>query len=121
MADKVEGIGGVVFRAKDPQALAEWYERHLGVANGLVGTEVWRQQAGPTILAPMTDFHRFGPNQGVMLNFRVADLDRFLDQLQAEGIEMDDGITVEAGAGRFAWITDPEGNTVELWEPEAGL
>jgi glyoxylase I family protein len=121
VSDKVEGIGGVVFRAQDPLALARWYETHLGVANGLEGTEVWKQQAGPTIFAPMTEFHRLGPRQGVMLNFRVADLDGFLDRLRAEGITIDDGVETEAGAGRFAWITDPEGNTVELWEPEAGL
>lgn len=64
---------------------------------------------------------KFGTEQGVMINFRVADLDRLLDQLREAGIQTGDEITTERGAGRFAWIKDPEGNAIELWEPEPGL
>ncbi|MQA10749.1 MAG: VOC family protein [Pseudonocardiaceae bacterium] len=114
--EKVTGFGGAFFRANDPLALAHWYRDHLGVDSGLDGETVWEQQAGPTVFAPFpTDNEKFGPDQQVMFNFRVRDLDGMMAQLTAAGI---DASEVEAyDHGRFAWITDPEGNNIELWEP----
>lgn len=116
--EKAEGIGGVFFRAEDPEKLARWYSEHLGVDNGLEGTSVWQQEAGPTILAPFSmDAGYFGrPEQQFMVNFRVRDLDAMLSQLRAAGVEVVSE-EEEEGAGRFAFIVDPEGNRVQLWEP----
>ena len=118
--EKVNGIGGVFFRARDPQAMAEWYEAHLGVtrAPGSYEAPVWSQEAGTTIFAPFpsdTDYFGRAANQW-MINFRVADLDAMVAQLRAANI----AVTVDATAypnGRFAHLDDPEGNRVELWEP----
>jgi glyoxylase I family protein len=112
----VSGIGGVFFRAKDPEALSEWYEKHLGI-NGMD----WAQQKGQTVFAPFpADTEYFGSQmQAFMLNFRVDDLDGLLEQLKAGGVKIVKGVEEQAGVGRFAWIEDPEGNRIELWQPEA--
>jgi glyoxylase I family protein len=116
---KVDGIGGAFFRARDPLKLAHWYREHLGIDSGLDGDTLWTQQAGPTVWAPFpADTEKFGPDQGVMFNFRVRDLDALVQQLQAAGVPIEGDVETQAGAGRFAWIRDPEGNSVELWEPE---
>ena len=120
--EKVEGIGGVFFRAEDPETLARWYSEHLGVDNGLdEGASTWQQEAGPTILAPFSrDTEYFGRReQQFMVNFRVCDLDAMLSQLRAGGVEVISE-EEEEGAGRFAFIEDPEGNRVQLWEPRLG-
>lgn len=113
---KVTGIGGAFFRAEDPGALRQWYADNLGIVDPPGG--VWRQEEGPTVFAPFSaDTDYFGRReQAFMLNFRVSDLGAMLARLRAAGIEAV-GEQVEEEAGRFAWITDPEGNRVELWEP----
>jgi glyoxylase I family protein len=113
---KVTGIGGVFFRAKDPEALSEWYKKHLGI-NGME----WEQQAGQTVFAPFSaDTEYFGnKSQQFMLNFRVDDLDELLEQLKAEHVKIVDDVQEQEGVGRFAHIEDLEGNRIELWEPEA--
>lgn len=118
--EKAVGIGGVFFRAKDPDALAAWYETHLSVSPAPKSYEgsPWRQEAGPTVFAPFpADTDYFGrPEQQFMVNFRVRDLDAMAAQLRAAGITVD----VDASAypnGRFAHFDDPEGNRVELWQP----
>ncbi len=119
--EKVTGIGGLFFRAKDPAALAAWYEEHLGVSRVPTDydTPAWMQAAGPTVFAPFsenTDY--FGrPEQAWMLNFRVNDLDAMAAQLEAAGIKVERDLE-EYPNGRFARIYDPEGNPIELWEPE---
>ena len=108
--ERAAGIGGFFFRAKDPEALAAWYERALGIPS--MSTQwSWHQEAGPTVFAPFpADTDYFGrADQQVMLNLRVDDLDAMLVQLRAEGAVVDDEI-VEASFGRFAHATDPEGN-----------
>jgi len=110
---KVNGIGGVSFRAKDPDALTKWYDKHLGI-NGWD----WVQQAGQTVFAPFpaeTDY--YDKSQQFMLNFRVDDLDVMLKQLRADKVKIIKDIEEQAGVGRFARIEDPEGNAIELWEP----
>jgi glyoxylase I family protein len=113
---KVTGIGGVFFRAKDPKALTDWYKKHLGI-NGME----WVQQKGQTVFAPFpADTEYFGSaSQQFMLNFRVDDLDGLLSQLKADKVKVVKDVEEQAGVGRFARIEDPEGNPIELWEPEA--
>lgn len=113
--EKVTGIGGVFFRARDPEALGRWYETHLGVD---VTTAVWFQDAGPTVLAPFpADTDYFAADRQWMINFRVADLDAMLRQLAAAGIDTETRPEWDSEAGRFARLHDPEGNPIELWEP----
>lgn len=118
--EKVTGIGGLFFRAKDAEALANWYETVLGV-DGL--PNIWGQAAGPTVLAPFPEdtdyFDR--PGQQWMINFRVADLDGMTAQLRAQNIEVITKAEWNSEAGRFARIHDPEGNPIELWEPPAAM
>ena len=115
--ERVVGIGGTFFRARDPGALARWYQDHLGIPSG--DNQVWRQAAGPTVWAPFpADTDYFGRReQAFMVNFRVADLDAMLAQLRAAGADVDDRTEEMEGVGRFSWASDPEGNRFELWEP----
>ncbi len=111
---KATGIGGVFFRSRDSQALAEWYETHLGVSG------FWQQAAGPTVFAPFkAETSYFPAEKQWMINFRVDDLDALIAQLQLAGIAVetrpDEWDSPETG--RFARIHDPEGNPVELWQP----
>ncbi|MCB1350524.1 MAG: VOC family protein, partial [Maritimibacter sp.] len=109
------------FRARDPAALAAWYETHLGItpAPTDMDTPVWMQAAGPTVFSPFAqDTDYFAPNQAFMLNFRVDDLDAMLAELQAAGIAVSHEQEME-GVGRFARIHDPEGTPIELWQPPA--
>ena len=118
--EKVTGIGGLFFRAKDPESLARWYEEHLGVRPVPKSYEEspWRQEAGATVFAPFpADTDYFGrPEQQWMVNFRVGDLGPMVTQLRAAGISVDIDPTVYPN-GRFAHLDDPEGNRIELWEP----
>lgn len=118
--EKVTGIGGVFFRARDPQALAIWYEQHLGVSKVPDSYDVppWQQEAGDTVFAPFTeDTDYFGsPDRQWMINFRVRDLDAMVRQLAEAGIEAVVDET-EYPNGRFARLYDPEGNAIELWQP----
>jgi predicted enzyme related to lactoylglutathione lyase len=116
--ERVIGIGGYFFRAKDPHALARWYESNLGISVYPATDEWWMQQGGPTVLAPFDeDTDYFGrPDQQAMVNFRVRDLDAMVAQLRDGGATVSDEI-LEATYGRFAWAADPEGNRFELWQP----
>ena len=118
--EKVTGIGGVFFRAKDPKALAKWYADHLGIS--LVpmkaGDSPWRQEAGTCAFQPFSETSRyFDVSKPWMLNFRVRSLDRMAAQLRAADIKVDVD-PKEYPNGRFAHLTDPEGNPLELWEPK---
>ena len=112
---KVTGIGGVFFRAKDPTALSAWYEKYLGI-NGMM----WAQEQGPTAFVPFpADTDYFGnDSQNFMLNFRVDDLDNMLNELRANNVRIVKDVEEQAGVGRFASVEDPEGNRIELWEPQ---
>lgn len=119
--ERVAGIGGLFFRAKDPEALAAWYEEMLGVTRvpSDYSTPPWTQEAGQTVFAPFPiDTDYFGnPQQAWMINFRVVNLDRVIAQLQAKGVEV--RVDPESYSnGRFARLHDPEGNPIELWEPK---
>ena len=118
--EKVTGIGGLFFRAHDPESLARWYETHLGVAMtpSSYDQEPWRQEAGPTAFAPFpetTDY--FGPSRPEwMVNLRVRDLDAMVAQLRAGGIPVEVDPQPYPN-GRFARLHDPEGHPIELWQP----
>ena len=118
--ERVNGIGGLFFRALDPAALAEWYRDHLGVAMVPSSYEEppWQQQAGPTAFAPFPETTTYFGDGGKawMVNFRVANLDAMLAQLRAAGIAVELDPQVYPN-GRFARLHDPEGNPIELWEP----
>ena len=115
--ESVLGIGGYFMRAADPGALSVWYRECLGMDVDEKG--LWRQGAGLTVFATFeseTDY--FGSRaQQTMLNFRVRDLDAMLAQLRAKGADVANETQDMAGVGRFGWVTDPEDNRVELWQP----
>ena len=119
MVMSVTGIGGFFFRAQDPEALRAWYVEHLGV--GSVPHGSWETQAGPSVFAPFSaDTDYFAADHQWMLNLRVDDLDRLCAKLRTAGIEvMTDPEWNVPGVGRFARIHDPEGNPIELWQPDA--
>jgi predicted enzyme related to lactoylglutathione lyase len=116
--ERILGIGGLFVRAADPAALGGWYRDCLGLdadENGL-----WQQDSGPTVFATFeTATEYFGARtQQTMLNFRVHDLDAMLAQLRSKGADVDEDVQQMEGVGRFGWVTDPEGNRVELWQVE---
>jgi predicted enzyme related to lactoylglutathione lyase len=115
--ERVVGIGGHFLRAKDPAVLSAWYRDCLGLDADENGQ--WLQEAGPTVFAAFdADTDYFGArSQQVMLNFRVRDLDAMLAQLRAVGADVSGDAEDMEGVGRFGWVTDPEGNRVELWQP----
>ncbi len=116
--ERVLGIGGVFFRARDPEGLRRWYAEHLGIdvqdwggAPFEGGVTVW------AIFDGDTDY--FGPSgQQSMVNYRVTDLDAMLAQLREAGVSVEEKIE-DSELGRFGWATDPEGNRFELWQPPA--
>ncbi|MCX4242399.1 VOC family protein [Paraliomyxa miuraensis] len=119
--EKITGIGGFFFRSRDPGGLAKWYEQHFGIS--VVPTsydgEAWAQEAGTTVWAPFPeDTKMFGrPEQQWMINFRVRELDAMVEQLRGAGIE----VVVDPEQypnGRFATLADPEGNPIQLWQPQ---
>jgi glyoxylase I family protein len=120
--EKVLGLGGVFFRAKNPAMLAEWYEKHLGITRvpKSYDQQPWIQLAGPTVFAPFPNDTKYfdRPEQAWMMNFRVRDLDAMVRQLRAAGIEVKVD-PQEHPNGRFARTHDPEGNPIELWQPKS--
>jgi len=113
------GVGGVFFRAKDPAALAAWYETHLGINPAPTSAEAmpWITDAGVTVFSPFAeDTDYFPADRTFMLNFRVADLDAAIADLTAASVACGDVVEM-AGVGRFSRIHDPEGNPIELWQP----
>jgi predicted enzyme related to lactoylglutathione lyase len=123
--ERVTGLGGPFIKAKDPKALAAWYEKHLGIPfNGgtyatwvLTGSE---ERKGMNIFSIFkNDSKYFEPGQtDHMINFIVKDLFALLNVLKEEGVTIT-GDPMSEEYGKFAWIIDPEGNKIELWEPPA--
>lgn len=124
---RVTGIGGVFLRARDPKALTAWYVEHLGFHPAEHGTILFHWNEGAAVDGGMTTWSAFphnsnyfgeGSTQAVMVNYRVDDLDALLNKL----IEADSTLQPKRedySYGKFAWITDPEGNRLELWQPLA--
>lgn len=125
MTARVLGIGGIFFRARDPEALRAWYRKHLGLTvadwGGVVFEPMVTSPAGRqatlvwSILPAQTQY--FEPSASAfMINYRVDDLDQTLAALRAEGCAVDERVE-SSEYGRFGWLSDPEGNRLELWEP----
>jgi catechol 2,3-dioxygenase-like lactoylglutathione lyase family enzyme len=124
----VLGIGGLFFRARDPDALSAWYREHLGVGAGCVAEGAgerdewsWATQGGPVVFAPFkSDTDYFPADKAFMLNLRVSDLPALLEALKSAGIAVETRDEWnDPSVGSFARVHDPEGNPVELWEPPA--
>lgn len=126
---RVTGIGGIFFKSQDAPNLGAWYQKHLGIDVGEWGGAIfnWREAENPeqkgltvwSIFPATTDY--FAPSdKPFMINYRVENLDELLAQLRKEGVQVEDKI-VEEENGRFAWIIDPEGNRLELWQPAEGF
>lgn len=118
--ERVLGVGGFFFRAREPEALARWYADNLGVAPApqSYDAEPWRTESGVTIFAPFDQASpHFGDSEKLwMINFRVRDLDAIAAQLRRSGQEVEiDPQTYPNG--RFARLRDPEDNPIQLWEP----
>jgi predicted enzyme related to lactoylglutathione lyase len=125
---RVTGIGGIFFKAKDAPALQAWYKRHLGIdVQAWGGTAFsWadsdgKPTGGTTVWSVGTEgSEQFTPgNASFMINYRVDDLPALVAALKAEGCRVLDK-SDDSAYGKFAWVIDPEGNKVELWQPPAG-
>jgi len=121
---RVTSIGGIFFKCKDPESINKWYSTHLGLNTGPYGTSFeWRNSENPnnhgfTQWSPFdykTEY--FEPsNKDFMINYRVENLEELVKLLKSEGVEICDEIE-ECEYGKFIHILDPEGNKIELWEP----
>ncbi|MGW1454591.1 VOC family protein [Salegentibacter agarivorans] len=122
MDKRVTGIGGVFFKTKDPNAVKEWYSKHLGLNTDQWGcTFWWLDENGnkcSTQWSPFKeDTNHFKPSEkDFMMNYRVENLEELLETLKGEGVEVMDEIQ-KVEEGKFGWIMDLEGNKIELWEP----
>ncbi|MFZ0820722.1 MAG: VOC family protein [Candidatus Acidiferrales bacterium] len=123
---KVTGVGGVFFKSKtDEKALREWYKKHLGMpiadwgGAALEWTEDKAEDKGATawmVAAPGSKW--FNPSESsFMINYRIDNMDGMIAQLKSGGVEILKGPEYHEN-GAFAWIVDPDGNKVELWEPK---
>lgn len=137
--ERVQGIGGIFFKARDPESLREWYRRHLGIPVEDWGGCVFRwggmpsagaahdadePDGGPTGSTVWSVFDAgsdyFAPSAApFMVNYRVRDLRALLAMLRDEGCDVDPRVD-ESELGIFGWVMDPEGNRVELWQPPVG-
>jgi len=126
--NRVTGIGGIFFQAKDPQAMRAWYQRHLGIDVQDWGGAAFRWTDGDGKPVAGTTVWSIGPAAGdtfapgtapFMVNYRVADLRALLTVLREEGCNVLEKFD-DSEYGKFGWVIDPEGNKVELWEPPAG-
>jgi predicted enzyme related to lactoylglutathione lyase len=124
---KVTGIGGILFKCKDPGKMNEWYKTHLGFDTSQYGTSFeWRQMDDPNKKGT-TQWCTFGEatnyfepsSKDFMINYRVENLVTLVQQLEKEGVTIVDKIE-DSEFGKFVHIIDLEGNKIELWEPNEG-
>ncbi|MBD3661415.1 MAG: VOC family protein [Arenibacter algicola] len=122
MKNRVTGLGGFFFKTKDPNAIKQWYNKHLRLNTDQYGcTFWWKDKEGQdcsTQWSPMKDdTNYFKPSKSpFMMNFRVENLEELLKVLRLEGVTVV-GEIEEYSYGKFGWILDPDGNKLELWEP----
>ncbi len=111
----ISGIGGVFFRATDPDKLMKWY---IDTFDLQIDDGFWQQDAGDTVFQPFpAKTQYFRADKHVMINFRVTDMDAVLARLVSAGIAYWDSPDDDSAFGRFIHLEDPEGNPIELWEP----
>ncbi len=123
---KVTGIGGIFFKCADPKKMNEWYEKHLGIPVADYGTMFeWREldnpeKTGYTVWSPFpADTKYFDPSKkDFMINYRVENIEALVEELKNAGVKILDEIT-DSEYGKFVHILDPEGNSIELFEPPA--
>ena len=122
--EKVTGIGGVFLKVRNPKQMAAWYRTHLGIdASAGYKNFDWREKENPerlgrtvwTLFPTNTKYFADSPSS-CMINYRVANLDRMIEQLKRGGVIPEK--VQEFNYGRFTWVTDPDGNRIELWEPK---
>lgn len=126
MTKRVTGLGGIMFKVKNPQQSRDWYRKHLGIESESWGAVFkWREFEHPereaySVWSPSSEqSDYFAPStHSYMINYRVENLDALLESLRAEGIEPV-GTPESNEFGKFAWILDPDGSKIELWEPPA--
>lgn len=117
---RVTGIGGVFFKCKDPKAITEWYQKHLGLNTNPYGaTFEWYESPDSTKKA-QTQWTPFAENSkyfdnGFMINYRVENLEALVEELKKEGVTIVDNIETY-DYGKFVHILDGDGNKVQLWE-----
>lgn len=124
MKGKILGIGGLFFKSADAAQTREWYAKHLGlVDNGHGAMLHWREKDEPqnermTVWSvfPATTKYLDPSTASFMVNYIVDDMDALLERLEKEGVKIDPKRQDES-YGRFAWIYDPDGNKIELWQP----
>ena len=122
---KVTGIGGILFKCKDPNKMKEWYNTHLGLNAGPYGASFeWYQDAegkekGITQWNPFSETTKyFEPStRDFMINYRVENLEALVEELKKEGVTILDKIETY-DFGKFVHILDVEGNKIQLWEPK---
>ena len=120
--NRVTGIGGFFFKAKNPKELVAWYGKHLGFKTDDYGSTFWWKDANgndcSTQWSPFPeDTDYYNPSEKpFMQNFRVENLERLLNQLKSEGVIII-GTPETYDYGKFGWVLDPEGNKIELWQP----
>jgi hypothetical protein len=122
--EQVTGIGGVFFKAKDPKGMVAWYRTILGIqSKGGYADFTWRDkdrsnEIGHTAwrIFPTNTTYFGQSSSSLMINYRVANLGRMLEQLRTSGVKIEK--VEDYDYGRWAWIMDPEGNRIELWEPK---
>ncbi len=124
---KVTGIGGIFFKAQNPEQLKTWYRDHLGIECTSESGAIfeWRDTDDPekteyTVWDPFPrDTDYFKPSDAsFMINYRVQDIQALIKELRKAGLQVSG--PKELTEGVFAWVMDPEGNKIELWEPVAG-
>ena len=122
---RILGIGGIFFKSANRNQMREWYSEHLGLAEkGGEVTLPWRELDNPqrdhvtvwSVFPASTNY--FAPGQSFMVNYIVDDMDALLDRLKQEGVKIDPK-RMDESFGHFAWIYDPDGNKIELWQPAA--
>lgn len=119
---RVTGIGGFFFKCKNPEETRNWYNKHLGLPTDNYGASFWwKDKEGKDCMTQWSPFQDdtkyFQPSEKeFMQNFRVENLEWLLQELQKEGVTIV-GEMETYDYGKFAWIVDPEGNKIELWEP----
>ena len=121
---KITGIGGVFFKSANADKMRRWYAENFDLQSDEHGHAfIWKKKDNPqkngytawNAFDDKSDY--FAPSdQKYMINYRVENLDELIKELRQNGVKII-GKTEIYDYGKFAWVLDPEGNKIELWEP----